>query len=104
MKKNSIIIFIAAFSILFLFTTSGFAFRCGNDMVSEGDSKTRVQLTCGKPTGKIKQSRKYRKNIEVWHYNCGKDDFIYKLTFENGTLINETTEGRGKGKSECRGK
>jgi hypothetical protein len=102
-KKNSIII-IVSLSILFLFTTDSIALRCGTDLVSEGDSKTRVQITCGKQTGKIKQSRKYRKKIEVWHYNCGDEDFIYKLTFENGILINETTEGRGKGKSDCRGR
>jgi hypothetical protein len=104
MKKSSTIIFIVFLAILFFTTTNSFALRCGNDMVSEGDSKTRVQITCGKPTTKIKQSRKYHNKIEEWHYNCGDNDFIYKLTFENGILTNETTEGRGKGKSECRGR
>ena len=98
------------------------AFRCGADLVSRGDSKTKVQVTCGKPTsketscenrqeytatdksGKIKKFKKCGKKLEVWHYNCGDNDFIYKLTFENGVLKSENTEGRGKGKSDCLGK
>jgi hypothetical protein len=108
--------------VLLFFTVECFAFRCGPGLVTTGDSKTRVLVTCGKPTskatscansrvstttdkkGKIKKSKKCGNKAEVWHYNCGDDDFIYALTFENGKLTNETTEGRGKGKSACRGK
>jgi len=111
-------------AILFLLLSTGnvWAFRCGSGLVGNGDSKTQVMVTCGKPTskekfcensqqynsvdkkGKIKKHKKCSKKIEVWYYNCGEDDFIYKLSFENEKLTNETTEGRGRGKSECRGK
>ena len=108
--------------VLLFFAVECFAFRCGSGLVSSGDTKTRVLVTCGKPTtkessclnsrvstttdkkGKIKKTRKCGNKADVWHYNCGDDDFIYALTFENGKLTNETTEGRGKGKSACRGK
>ena len=110
------------FIILCFFAAECFAFRCGSGLVSSGDSKTRVLVTCGQPTskatsctnsqestttnkkGKIKKTKKCGTKADVWHYNCGNDDFIYALTFENGKLTNETTEGRGKGKSDCRGK
>ncbi len=108
--------------IIFLFCAECFAFRCGSGLVSTGDTKTQVMATCGKPTskasscanrqastytdknGRIKKSRKCSNKSDVLHYNCGDGDFIYTLTFENGKLTNETTEGRGKGKSDCRGK
>ena len=111
-----------SFIILFFLAAECFAFRCGSGLVSSGDTKTQVMVTCGKPTsketscanrwvstttdknGKIKKIKKCGNKVEIWHYNCGGDDYIYALTFENGKLTNETTEGRGKGKSACRGK
>ncbi len=122
MKKNITTIFFAALIFLFLSAVNSWAFRCGSGLVSTGDSKTQVQVTCGKPTsketscenrqeytttdksGKIKKVKKCSQKLEVWHYNCGDNDFIYKLTFENGILKKEDTEGRGKGKSDCMGK
>ena len=122
MKTNGTIILFA--SILFLSFSAGkaLAFRCGSGVVSNGDSKTQVLVTCGKPTtkenscennqqyttlskhGKVKKHKKCGKKLEVWRYNCGEGDFIYALTFENNILTDETTEGRGRGKSDCRGK
>ena len=118
------IIKISTFCIILscFFAAESFAFRCGSGLVSSGDSKTRVLVTCGQPSskatsctntqefttttkkGKIKKTKKCGTKADVWHYNCGNDDFIYALTFENGKLTNETTEGRGKGKSDCLGK
>lgn len=118
MKIN---IFFAALAFLFLSAVNVWAFRCGSGLVTAGDSKTKVQVTCGKPTsketscenqqeytttksGKIRKSKKCGRKLEVWYYNCGDNDFIYKLTFENGKLRQEDTEGRGKGKSDCLGR
>ena len=122
MKTNMTIIYFAAIIFLSFSTDNSWAFRCGSGLVSDGDSKTQVMVTCGKPTskekscensqqytsidkhGKVKKHKKCGKQLDVWHYNCGDNDFIYKLTFENEKLTDETTEGRGKGKSDCRGK
>jgi hypothetical protein len=122
MKRSITFIGFTALAFLFLSAANGFAFRCGTGLVGSGDSKTQVQVTCGKPTsketscekqqeytttnksGKITKVKKCGKKSEVWHYNCGDNDFIYKLTFENGILKKEDTEGRGKGKSDCLGK
>ena len=117
MKIDRTIILFASILFLSFATGKAWAFRCGSGLVSDGDSKTQVMVTCGKPTSKEKScenrqyttttnknSRKCGKKLEVWYYNCGYNDFIYKLTFENGKLIDETTEGRGRGKSGCRGK
>jgi hypothetical protein len=117
MKTNMTIIFLASIFFLFFSAHETFAFRCGSGMVSEGDTKTQVLVTCGKPTTKEKScenrqytstnnrnSRKCGKKLEIWHYNCGEGDFIYALTFENNILTDETTQGRGRGKSKCMGK
>lgn len=107
--------------ISLLLVNESFAFRCGSGLVSSGDTKTQVLVTCGKPTSKesgcenpsavrsfdkkvkIKKTRKCDRKVDIWYYNCGDNDYIYALTFENHKLIKETTEGRGKGTSECRG-
>ena len=117
MKTNMTIILSVTILFLSFSTGNAWAFRCGSDLVSEGDTKTQVIATCGKPTSKEKScenrqyttttnknSRKCGKKLEIWHYNCGEGDFIYALTFENNILTDETTEGRGKGKSKCLGK
>jgi hypothetical protein len=106
------------FIILIFFTSvDSWAFRCGSGLVGSGNTKTQVLVTCGKPTSKekscenqrgytntAKKTKKCGNKVERWYYNCGDMDFIYVLTFENNILKNETTEGRGKGKSDCRGK
>jgi len=99
-----------------------FAFRCGSGLVASGDTKMQVTVTCGKPTskekacegrkttesvtkdGKVKKTKKCANKVDIWYYNCGDDDYIYALTFENGKLTKESNEGRGKGKSHCLGK
>ena len=113
---------LVSFVILFFFSTNGFAFRCGSGLVTSGDTKMQVSITCGKPTskekacegrqttagvdkdGKIKKSKKCANKLDIWYYNCGDNDYIYALTFENGILKKESTEGKGKGKSDCLGK
>ena len=114
---------IALFSLVMLlsFSTNGLCFRCGDGLVTSGDTKTQVTVTCGNPTskekacdenrvtsrtdkkGKTVRSKKCSKKLDVWYYNCGNNDYIYALTFEDNKLIRETTIGRGKGKSNCLG-
>lgn len=113
--------FTGTLSVLLLLSVpfSLHAFRCGDGLVSVGDSKGRVLIECGKPTFKEKvgdketrkkgtgtktKGTKSSKTVEQWTYNCGKDDFIYILTFEGGKLTKEVTDGRGRGASECKGR
>jgi len=122
MKTNMIIISLASFFFLSFAADDALALRCGTGLVTEGDSKSQVLATCGKPTskekscensqqytttnkyGKIKKVKKCGQKLETWLYNCGDNDFIYKLIFDDGKIINITTESRGSGKSDCQGK
>lgn len=95
--------------LVFMLGANAFAFRCGNDLATSGDTRMKVLSTCGKPTHKEKScegrtSKKCANPVEIWYYNCGDHDYIYALTFENGILKKESTQGQGKGKSDCRGK
>jgi hypothetical protein len=127
MKKNTTLFFVATvFGLFFVFDAH--AFRCGDEIVGTGDSRGKVLIKCGKPTHKekvgVKKSTRTKaqkhvaedkqvvhdtrpataKSVEKWSYNCGKDDFIYVLTFEGGVVVKEDTDGRGRGASECLGK
>jgi len=115
-------IFLVSLAVLFLFSTDGFAFRCGSGLVTTGDKKVQVSVTCGAPTskekvcddlqsaphrnknGKIIKSKKCANKVEVWYYNCGDNDYIYALTFDGNKLVKESPEGKGRGKSDCRGR
>jgi hypothetical protein len=127
MRRNVVFGVAAAVCCLF-FSLDAQAFRCGEEIVGTGDSEARVLIKCGKPTFKKKEGAKkstrtkgdksivadnryaYGKNksgskgVEHWYYNCGKDDFVYVLTFEGGVVVREDTDGRGSGASECRGR
>jgi hypothetical protein len=118
MKINPAKIFLVSFLLLGLCAEDATAFRCGNGLVTTGDTKSKVRLTCGNPTSKESRCKNKRTvttksgktktkcgdKEEVWYYNCGDNDFIYALTFENNILTSENTEGRGRGKSDCEGK
>lgn len=123
-----IIFFIASlFAFTMLCGGISHAFRCGDSLVSEGDTKAKVLLECGSPMYKEKiasrkskqhgksdnqrhsphpksSPREVTKPVEKWYYNCGSNDFIYVLTFEGGILKSEATAGYGKGESQCKGR
>ncbi|OPY86704.1 MAG: hypothetical protein A4E71_01397 [Smithella sp. PtaU1.Bin162] len=111
MKKIILLLFTIGAAI-FVIADSGWAFRCGNDLVTTGYNKVQVLSICGEPTNKEQSCLEHHRETgvcinkgEIWHYNCGDGDFFYALTFgENGILIKENTEGRGMGLSQCRGK
>jgi hypothetical protein len=77
---------------------------CGKPTSKEKSCENRQQYTSVDKNGRIKQHTKCGKKLEVWYYNCGDYDFIYKLTFENGKITEINTDGDGKGRSDCRGK
>jgi len=39
--------------------------------------------------------------FENWHYNCGENDFIYVIRFENDRQISENTLSRGNRGKKC---
>jgi hypothetical protein len=96
------------------------SFRCGDSLVSVGDTTYTVMSECGSPdTREIKvteekrtsrkKTRKVKKVViqagnrydgqtsgdETWYYDCGTDQFLYVLTFTNSRLTNIQANGRG---------
>ncbi|MBA4396701.1 MAG: hypothetical protein C0394_04875 [Syntrophus sp. (in: bacteria)] len=127
MKANRVVVVVVSV-FCFFFVLEAQAFRCGDEIVGTGDSRAKVLIKCGKPTHKEKGGAKKstqakgdkrtaadkrqsyekkqtaEKTVEKWYYNCGKDDFIYVLTFEGGVVTRKDTDGRGRGASECLGR
>lgn len=111
---------LAAFIALFPVPSRGDSnFRCGDNLVSVGDTIYQVMNTCGSPDSrefgvveeKVQGKKRHRtKKVimvpgkkyeypssgdEIWHYDCGTDGFVYILTFSKSRLTSITTGGRG---------
>jgi hypothetical protein len=109
-EKTKFILFL---SLSFLFISKeSFALRCGNRLVSEGESVSKVLLKCGAPTLKnqwqkevvqksiiqndsLEVLEKTYINYEEWIYDFGPDQFVQSLTFENNSLISIRSIGYG---------
>lgn len=97
-----------------LFASSpAYAFRCGNKLVLEGDTRTEVRQKCGEPveiTRKtILRTPVYWWNgtpiqistdlvevpVEIWLYNLGPNQLMRRLRFEDGQLMEIETLGYG---------
>ena len=106
------------FVAIILMSVDCYAFRCGNDIVSKGDSSAAVTSKCGKPDwqetiktetkgtysgggSKVGKYSEVTEKVEKWYYNCGQFDFIYVLTIKAGQLVKIETAGRGSGESRC---
>jgi len=103
--KHFIITFIVA-SFLFASADCAFAFRCGSNMISTGDSTEFVLTRCGRPQNKRFATAKFQnqwESVEKWYYNCGSKDFIYILNIVHDVVHSEETAGRGTGESRCQG-
>ncbi|MFZ2311803.1 MAG: DUF2845 domain-containing protein [Methylobacter sp.] len=91
---------------------AAYAFKCGRELVQEGDTRADILALCGEPdsveTHYEVQSRKLRfpfrtqdyqeiveVEVEEWTYNFGRLRFKQYLRFENGVLKEIKSLGRG---------
>ncbi len=91
------------------------SFRCKNDLVNVGDSKSSALLKCGQPVvkdsfckpveppgpGKAAGSTRVIVNppcetVDEWTYNPGYGQFMTTLRFESGKLVSITYGDRVK--------
>jgi hypothetical protein len=89
------------------------AFRCGNRLVSEGDTAGEVRAKCGAPTD-VRHHTVWRAPVvwragrpfrvwgddlpvpvETWTYNLGSHRFIQQLRLEDGIVVEIETLGYG---------
>ena len=106
--KLKIIIAVILFAILICSPTYADSLRCGNTLVSTGNSTSKVLLRCGKPvltetvavektkTSILKTEKSTAKEvmIEKWTYDFGKKYPLRILTFRNGVLVKIESEWR----------
>lgn len=99
-----------AFSFFFIPARGDAAtLRCGNELVTEGATKSDVILKCGEPMAKETRTVKQReegkntttqqvvyKTLEEWTYNFGPHRLIQVVEFENGLVIDVRSGGYGR--------
>jgi hypothetical protein len=76
--------------------------RCGDRLVSEGESLSEISLKCGAPTRADRRVAirstdcvSVEVTIDTWLYNLGPKSFQRILTFENGRLLSIETASYG---------
>jgi hypothetical protein len=97
-KRNSILIIML--SILLVHISGEIApaldsaadMQCGDQVITVGASQFDVRENCGEPTG-IELGPGL--GTEQWIYNFGPTEFVYYLTFANGTLERIEVGGYG---------
>lgn len=100
-------IWVALISAANLLTAgTALALRCGDNLVSLGDSQFEVLAKCGEPMQRThfeetggksgdKDRHPIRKSIDEWTFNFGPHEFLYFLRFEDGRLSELRTGGYG---------
>lgn len=95
-------------SFLLLGLSTAYPFRCGNKAIHVGDSKFMVSQKCGEPVSKESMEKKVEVQygsgqaqakiikVEQWIYDMGPGSFYYRLTFEDGILVEIKPIGRHK--------
>jgi hypothetical protein len=79
-----------------------FAFRCGSELVENGDRKIEVLKKCGEPDSvdewevvrhtpafrfALRTNGLERVRVEEWTYNFGPQRFLQIYRFENGEVV-----------------
>jgi hypothetical protein len=104
---------IAIGAAILLTSSPAFAFRCGNKLVLEGDTRTEVRQKCGEPEEITRKtilrtpvywwrgeriqvsSDLVEVAVETWLYNLGPYKLMQRLRFEDGELVDIETLGYG---------
>lgn len=93
--------------LLLLCSDQAYALRCGNKVVSLGDSQYLVRQRCGEPDDisrrwvtvyqRVAPGREEAVDVEVveWLYDFGPNRLLTRLRFVDGVLREEATEGYG---------
>jgi hypothetical protein len=100
-------------AVILLASSPAYAFRCGNKLVLEGDTRTEVRQKCGEPVEVTRKSilrtpvywwrgqpiqvssDLVEVPVEIWLYNLGPNQLMRRLRFEDGELVDIETLGYG---------
>jgi hypothetical protein len=76
--------------------------RCGDHLVTEGETTSEISAKCGAPTRADRRVAirstdciSIEVTIDTWLYNLGPKSFQRILTFENGRLLTIETASYG---------
>jgi hypothetical protein len=79
------------------------SWRCGDRIVSLGESDREVLEKCGSPTDAKRRWERGRRRggwvnqvVDVWTYDRGSQEFVRVLTLYDGVLREIVTDGYGR--------
>ena len=85
-----LVLLVASIALLPAIAQASSTFRCGDVLVSVGDSSAEVALRCGEPatrqTVALEPDAGSEELVEQWVYDPGPGRFLAILTFEAGRL------------------
>jgi hypothetical protein len=87
-----VLVFVASFQDCALADENESSFRCGTGVIQLGDSNYRVLTECGPPAEKENLGFG---DLEIWLYNRGTTDFMYRLKFQEGSVVEIIRGDRG---------
>lgn len=91
--------------LLFSASTSAWTMRCGNCLISSGDSKALLLSCCGDPYSGYEtkdHSIESGNPLQEWYmYHC-KDGFAQQVNIEQGIIRSIENKGRVNGTQDCR--
>jgi hypothetical protein len=99
-------VWLASFLVMFAAVPAE-AMRCGNKVVSRGDTQYQVRQRCGEPDDisrrwitvyqRVGPDREVAVDVEVveWLYDFGRNRLVTRLRFVDGVLEEEWTDGYG---------
>lgn len=109
-RRHSILVALGCATLL---AAPAWAFRCGNRLVTEGDTQESVRARCGNPS-EIRRRQLLRPAVlwrhgrpfrvgngpievtgESWIYNLGPNRFMRRVRFEDGVVVEIETLGYG---------
>lgn len=105
--------YLLMFALVLLGIDAAYALRCGNRLISEGDSTAKVLAECGQPTlveqreelvpiinrhPHLRRGYNYDYIVvpyEAWTYNFGPQRFMQRLRIRNGRVTRIESLGYG---------
>jgi hypothetical protein len=87
-----VLVFVASFQDSGLADENESSFRCGTGVIQLGDSNYRVLTECGPSTEKEDLGFG---DLQIWLYNRGPTDFMYRLKFQAGSVVEIIRGDRG---------
>jgi len=100
-RRRGVLVLPGLLCLLLSFAAQADSFRCGNRLVSSGDSPEQLLLRCGEPQSRDSVRQEYWVNgrlqkvrLERWHYRPGGGKFAREVLIYRDEIVGITLGDR----------